>query len=412
MATFQALSTKLLQANPIATVFSVGLLTLVLTVLTIIVRGALLHPLQGYPGPVLAKFSPFDTLAAVVRQDRTLHQFKLLREYGSPVRIGPNELLFSDLKAWNDIYGQSSQPCLKDPGAYDAFSVTGALNLLAVSERGRHARLRRLFSHGFSIKSLLQSEPLFAAKIKEYVEVVFNDKSHVPGEPIQIYRKTHELFLDIVSQLSFGQSFDCLSGHNQTALEDVNAFFTVIPAVAFAPVIRYLGLKRIREGFRGLARFEEFARHTISDYLLRSKVSGQTEKGRVEKAGSNKLLLDDLANAKDDETNTQLSQEELVENGMLFMTAGSGTTASTTLWLLWECGRRPQVRQRLAAEIRARFHDPQVMPTYAEASQLVSFSELFISRQQNSMIALSRMRQLACEFMLTSNHAEILELCY
>ncbi|KAK5050461.1 hypothetical protein LTR84_003742 [Exophiala bonariae] len=329
-----------------------------LFVLVVIIRRCFFHPLSSYPGPWLGKFSDLTAILAIFRRRRAFKQYELLQKYGSPVRMGTNTLLFSDMETFAQIYGQSSVPCLKDPEAYDGLSATGEVNVLNVTDRHQHARLRRLISHSFSVKSLLETEEFLTEKIDQYVSI-FEGRD---GQSVNILERTYELFLDIVSQLSFGESFDCLSGKTPTAHRDVQAFFMVVPAMAMAPILRYLPIKAFREGLKGLGRLQEFSRAHVAAYLARS-----AEKPNF---GPKGRFLQNLALSVDAETGTKLTQEELVENAIIFLTAGSGTTAATVIYLIWECGRHPEDKEKLIDEIRARFPDPSVQPSYDEASRL------------------------------------------
>ena len=274
--------------------------------------------------------------------------------------MGTNNLVFADMETFAQIYGQSSNPCLKDSAAYKGLSATGEVNILNVVDRDQHARLRRLISHSFSLKSLLENEDFLLEKVDEFVSV-FQDRD---GQSVDILEKTYELSLDIVSQLSFGQSFDCLGGKTPTAHRDVQAFFTVVPVMSMAPILRYLPSRRFREGLKGLGRLQDFSRAHVAAYMARSaEKSDSGPKGK---------FLHNLATAVDAETGTKMTQGELVENAIIFLAAGSGTTAATTIYLIWECGRHPAVRKKLTEEIRARFPDPAVMPSYQEASKLVN----------------------------------------
>jgi hypothetical protein len=123
---------------------------LVLYVVCLISYGIVLHPLAKFPVPLLGKFSGFHSILAIVRENRTLMHYEMFKKYGSPFRMSTNELVFSDMESWSDIYGQSSNPCLKDPSLYDLFTVTGERNLLNATNRSQHAHLRRLTSYGFS----------------------------------------------------------------------------------------------------------------------------------------------------------------------------------------------------------------------------------------------------------------------
>ncbi|MCJ1472598.1 hypothetical protein MMC13_001247 [Lambiella insularis] len=325
----------------------------------IIVRRAYFHPLSKFPGPFFGKFTPYYTFSAVFQQNRTMMQHELLQKYGSPVRVSTNELIFSDMQSFPDIYGQSSNPCLKDGSVYDIFTVTGATNVLIEKNRVAHARLRRLLSHVFSVKGVLQSESLIAFKVQQYIDVVF--KGH-EGETIDIHDRTSQLYLDVVSHLSFGESYDTLVGKNPTALRDLGGFFTIIPPTSFFPWLRYLPSAYIREGFRGLKRLEDFSRTHVTDYLRRTR-------GEKRLAPSS-TWLQNLIKAEDSESGTSLSEEELVENSILLLAAGTGTTAATLMHFVWECGRRPEIRAKLVQEIRETFPDPKLMPSYEEAAKL------------------------------------------
>ena len=344
-----------------------SLLALVTTYLVVvIVHRIYFHPLARYPGPLLGRFTDFHSYFAVFQQNRTTNQYELLKKYGSPVRVSTNELVFSDLKTVSEIYGQSSLTCPKDPFITEALSATGSANVLNIVDRGLHGRVRRLLSHGFSLKSLLESEGLIAAKVEEYINTVFRGKE---GQILNIYKHNHELYLDIISQLAFGKSFDCLRGQNTSALHDVEQFGKVIPPQAFFPWLRYLPSEYIREGFRAVARLETFARTCVDDYV-RGMQSPATASEKT------KSLLRNIVEVQDTETGTSLSTEEIVENAIIFLIAGSGTTAVAVTYLIWECGRRPGIMAKLTEEIRGKFPNPDTIPTYEEASKLVrAFSQ-------------------------------------
>lgn len=111
----------------------------------------------------------------------------------------------SNPQSITDIYGQSSQTCLKDLALYGPFSVTGARNVFNVVKKSLHRRERRLLSNRFSTRSLLEREGLFIGKINEYLDITFRPKE---GQVIDIRPQTHHLFLDIISYLSFGQLWE------------------------------------------------------------------------------------------------------------------------------------------------------------------------------------------------------------
>ena len=83
----------------------------------------------------------------------------------------------------------------------EALNATGKLSLLSIVDRVQHGRVRRLLSHGFAMKSLLGAEDVIMAKVDLYVDIIFRHPTDLHQKPADIYLKTQELFLDIVSLL-------------------------------------------------------------------------------------------------------------------------------------------------------------------------------------------------------------------
>lgn len=180
------------------------------------------HELAKYPGPLLGKFTSLPKMIAMARMDRLTWQTNTIRKYGGgPVRISTNELLFGDMKSWSDIYGQSSNPCTKEPFFYNKFTASGANSILNEIDRTRHARLRRLVSHGFSERALLQEESLVQQRVDLFIDLVIKPAA-MDGTSVDIFGKMMEHYLDIVSYLSFGKSFDSLSGKGEMTRHDLD----------------------------------------------------------------------------------------------------------------------------------------------------------------------------------------------
>ena len=338
----------------------------------VIIHRIFFHPLAKYSGPILGKFTDFYLWRSIVLQNKTLHEYELLQRYGNPVRVTTNTLVFGDLKSWADIYGQSSNPCGKDPAFYPLLTATGATNLLNAVHRVEHARIRRLLSHGFALRTILQSESLIATRTEQYINHVFRNVSHAE-QTIDIFASLKEHYLDIVSQLSFGKSFECLEEEHSQRADDVDSFFAVVPPTSFFPAIKYLPIKALQEGYQGLERLKHFSRDAVRGFI--------NDLERSDAKSVKGTLLKNLVTARDEETGTRLSFEELVENAILFIVAGSGTASATTTYFIYECGRRPDVRSKLVEEIRNAFPDPDIVPTYEAAAKLVSHGPICSRRE-------------------------------
>ncbi|KAL6245978.1 hypothetical protein RBB50_007131 [Rhinocladiella similis] len=333
-----------------------------LYVLAVVVYRIFFHPLAKYPGPFLAKFTDIYPILQMVKMTRIYWQLEMVETYGSPVRVATNELYFADMKSYADIYGQSSNPCQKEKVFYDMFTATGATSVLNERDKTAHARVRRLLSHAFSLKALLQDEPLVHQKVGELVERVLAPAAQ-KGQSVDIFGMMMCHYLDIVSYLSFGKSFDSVSGHGEISHHDLDCFMVVVPVQSFFPFLRYVPIPKIQEGYRGLRKLINFAQRSVIEFQDKVKQEGDDF--------AQGTFLRNLIDARDEETGgSKLTFEELVENTIIFLVAGSDTTAVTTMYIIWECGKNPQVKKKLVDEIRTAFPDAKHAPTYQEAAKL------------------------------------------
>lgn len=63
-----------------------------------------LHPLRSYPGPLLWRVSGFPSAYYALQGTLDKKMLQIHRRYGTEVRIAPDELSFSDARAWKDVH--------------------------------------------------------------------------------------------------------------------------------------------------------------------------------------------------------------------------------------------------------------------------------------------------------------------
>jgi cytochrome P450 len=107
------------------------------------------HPLANYPGPLGATLTDWYMVYMSMTAQNTYKRYKLHMKYGKVVRVGANELSYSDEESIKDIFGQSMEPRLKLTVFYKGFSLTGRESVFSTTDRNEHGRMRRLLSHGF-----------------------------------------------------------------------------------------------------------------------------------------------------------------------------------------------------------------------------------------------------------------------
>lgn len=92
---------------------------------------------------------------------------KLHEEYGDVVRVAPEQVAFTDARAWKELMGHRRPGQLeniRDPIHY-SLSKQGLIGSISSEEHGRQ---RRIVSHGFSSQAMMEQQPL----IQQYVDLL------------------------------------------------------------------------------------------------------------------------------------------------------------------------------------------------------------------------------------------------
>ena len=78
------------------------------------------------------------------------------RKYGKVVRVGPNELSFSNPAIYREIYGKNKH-IIKHPGFYESTTlITRDPSIFSTSNVARHASRRHLESRAFAHSSMME----------------------------------------------------------------------------------------------------------------------------------------------------------------------------------------------------------------------------------------------------------------
>lgn len=371
---------------PITTIVVATLALFLLSVISLSIYRLYFHPLAAYPGPWLGRLTEWNTILASLGGESTRTRHAWSQRYGpGPVRIGPNELLFSDLASVRDIYGQSSRPCLKDPAFYRPFTVCGARNVFNSFKRVEHARIRRLFAHAFSLAEVRKMQGRVAPILDKFLDVLEaaqQQQQREPGgapQPVDLYEPMSRLFVDIISELSFDESFDTLGGHLVEEAKWADQLQNISALVGMVPFIEWLPVQFVQEAVKARPRMIEFARQRIQAFRVR------LEKGMVKEGSLLKRVVETEVGMDEEGEHghgfTQpLTDPELMENAIVFIQAGSETSMSSMLYLLYELDRHPAVREKLVKEIRqACASDTATVPRFETIQNLVSTCEAYLN---------------------------------
>ncbi|KAF8348539.1 cytochrome P450 monooxygenase [Amanita rubescens] len=333
---------------------------------------------KSHPGPL-----PRKVLASLVGLP---HQ-----KYGPIVRIAPNHISVADPEALNSIYGHGNGALKSD--FYDAF-VSIRRGVFNTRDRFEHTRKRKIISHIFSQKNVLEFEPHLKRHVLQLVKRwdqfttslskacpettekadgrVEMDDSISMSCRVSSGFTTHGvnyLAFDIIGDLSFGAPFGMLESGKDIAMapkhhgsqqalmnsygkEEINSDVIGIPAVeilngrgdfsmcigvlppSWRPIVSKL------PGYRfGTDCVQYLA--GISIMAVAKRLANPTDRND---------LLSKLQNGRDDE-GKPLGAEELTAEAQTFLIAGSDSSANSITAIIYHIASNPRVQAKLQKEL-------------------------------------------------------------
>lgn len=207
-----------------------------------------LHPLRSFPGPIAHRISNVPRAFYAVRGVFGYVVADLHREYGPVVRIGPNELAFSDPQAWKDIYGHRAPGQEEFPKYMKFYKIFDNMpsSLISAPSREEHGAIRRQLAHGFSERSMRGQEPI----IGEYVDLLIQRlQANCEGgtKALNMRNWLNWATFDIIGDLGFGSPFGCLESSDYhpwvrliTDSITTTAKLNALQAVGGRPIVQFL----------------------------------------------------------------------------------------------------------------------------------------------------------------------------
>ncbi|KAF7194933.1 Cytochrome P450 monooxygenase [Pseudocercospora fuligena] len=270
---------------------------------------------------------------------------------GNVVRIAPNELSFSDPKAWEDIYNSKGLTMERHEilrAQVRNYSGMNASIMQALCHTKDHARHRRALAYPFSNSGVGAQQQLVINKVKTLISWIQNSASK--QQPVEVTSWFGYLTMDIIGDWLFGKTFGCLDGGGPTewSVAMIRAFesSTYENAIQLifgmhtwiSAVVQYLLLPREPERWRKIHFLNciQATKQRMSDGPGQHKdVMHFLLKGEAERSG--------------------LTEREILLNMPVLVLAGSETTAGALSGLVYFLATHPKVYARLAKEIRGRF---------------------------------------------------------
>ncbi|PWY67718.1 cytochrome P450 [Aspergillus eucalypticola CBS 122712] len=297
-----------------------------------------LHPLANIPGPLLCKFSkvPWDYwqwTGCLPQQTAKVHS-----KYGEIVRIGPNELSFTNNAAWNDIFakvpGRAQWPRHPKRVPQGKNGPQSIMNTAGTY----HARFRRLLNHAFSERYI----DIFINKVDDFART---------GQSIDVTKWFVMVGFDVISDLGWSEPFNCVENG------EVHEWMKTFAETAFDTQLKFLFRER---GLMFLAPYFipmklQLARLNNFKYA-RARVEERIKTGSTRGDFWDKIAI---RSADGNASGEGLTKEEMVVAAVTLVGTGSHTISTLLTGLVYFLGTNPHAMKTLVDEIRSSFKSPE-----------------------------------------------------
>lgn len=356
------------------------------------------HGIRSYPGPLLAKFSDawLGYVAAQGHRSEVVHD--LHKQYGTFVRIAPNHLSIADPDALQVVYGHGTGTLKSN--FYDAF-VSIQRGLFNTRSRSEHARKRKIVSHIFSQKSVLEFEPHVRLYVKQLIqqwdrlyEAGAKGLSGDDGEGgwkgrngrvwLDCLPWYNYLAFDIIGDLAFGAPFGMLLAARDAAPVAVDheqamaSYGKEKSEVQYIPAVQVINDRGTYSASLGV--LPPWMRPIVKlfPWFRRGQKAVKQLAGIAVAAVAQRLttptdrvdLLGKLQEGRDDDGNL-MGKEELTAEALTQLIAGSDTTSNSSCAITYYLAKYPDAQRKLQQELdEALGSDDEPVSTFDQVKRL------------------------------------------
>ncbi|KAF6758341.1 cytochrome P450 [Ephemerocybe angulata] len=310
------------------------------------------HPLAHFPGPKLAALTGFyQTYYDLVKDGETVNQLEILhKRYGPVVRIGPNNLHFSDKRAFDAIYRDLRFP--KHAWFYNAFSIPeSSFGSSDISAAKHNAALVRPF---FSRKSVLALESVIQDVVDRFLTVLTPSKTNSKTNasqtqiPFDLHRAYSSITMEVITTYCFAQRFDTVEYPNfaYPALVGFHEGLSTVTLMRHFPFLQPILFnlpswftKRVAPGPYGRVVFIK-----ALDDQIKQVLKDPTSLDGAE----HEIVYHHLLNPK---AGPKLTPVALRHHAMSLVVGGTETVANTCVVATYNILANPNIRDRLRREL-------------------------------------------------------------
>ncbi|KAF8972735.1 cytochrome P450 [Flammula alnicola] len=326
------------------------------------------HPLSKYPGPPLAALTLWYKAYYDIIKDGgwAEHLEQLHSRYGSIIRIAPNELHFSDPRAYNEIYGIGTRHT-KQPDMYSCFATD--LSVFAMFDHHEVMQRRNLIGPFFSRRAILKLEKTVQEKIdlliSRLLEYQFTKKS---ANLDLAFRSTS---LEVITSYCFARSSNALDSKNfeNEILAAIDQTLPMIWVFRHFPLIKTL-LLGVPECFASVLKPS-----TVGILEQRKQMGKQIDAilkdpSSLHDADHETIYHHFLTPQPDNQRLPPITREWLLDEGIYMRFAGSDTVGNTCTVATYHILSNKDVHRKLFQTLKEAWPEKDAPASYETLEKL------------------------------------------
>ncbi|KAE8138621.1 cytochrome P450 [Aspergillus pseudotamarii] len=329
------------------------------------------HPLRNIPGPKLAAATHlYEWYYDLFLGGRYLFEIERMHErYGPIVRINPREIHISDPHYYDEIYAPSTRRRNKDA---EFVSFSGMLHsTLSTTDHDVHRFRRGIVNNLFSKKSICGLSHLVEEKVHKLMQRF--EAFHRAQKVVRLDDAFAAMTSDVITHYCYGKSWDYLDDaslrtdvrqavHDLTCSVHFNRIFPI-----FLAVLQKLPLRLLHAIHPGRSIVLDIQK-TIYEQSAEALHGDKYDIGQDDAVGKHRTIYDQLTDPSIPAEERSL--QRLQDEGLLFISAGTETTARALTTACFHIASDDEVRGRLRDELRAVLPTPTRPITWSELERL------------------------------------------
>ncbi len=309
-----------------------------------------------FPGPKWTAFSRLPLVSATIRGQTWQYLDKLHAQYGPVVRIAPDEITTTRSDAWKDIY--TSKPLLlKDP--YSQTPPMNGADSLFTAAGPTHVRIRKTMINAFSDRALKDQSPIIESYADLLITRLRREAGKSPKGKVDMAKYYGYAMLDIIADLTFGDSFHGLEGDNEHSW--ILGFFL---GAKFGSVRNSLSRWQPIDKAFGWVFLKLTAKHRAKNWKIATDmITKRLEMGDLGSARSD--FITPVIGKVDETMEKGITRKELNTNGLAVVIAGCQLPTVALAAANYLLLRYPQTLKELTHEIRTSFESEKEITVHS-----------------------------------------------